>query len=745
MSAESKGFDFDSELAYLRAGSVKLIALLVGGLGYLWLIWILWPTTGGESPLPGAWLGSGLLIASAVTSFLLRERHLGLSALLLVWGTMVAMMCGLAASSRRELAYLLILPIVFANVLLRRRGSYAAAAVAIAYTLWDGVLRVRAPLVSIDQLFPIAIEVAFPVSIMGAVAAASQLASRNLYTALDWVWHGYELAHHNELVARDRQAELRRTLKALDEATRRLERTNYMLGLARDQAEEARRLKQQFAQTISHELRTPLNLIVGFAELMTESPEYYGGSLPSGYQRDLNIVYRNACHLQDLVNDVLDLARIEAAQMSLVPEETALTPLVIEAVHTARSLIEARGLALHTDVEADLPRLWIDPTRVRQVLFNLLNNAARFTEAGSVTVSAHRRGGEVVLAVADTGVGIAQEDLARIFQEFQQADGTTRRQHGGAGLGLAISKHFVELHGGRIWVESERGQGSTFFFTLPLTCKERAVATRGRPAADRALGQEEPLLLAVVRSAAAATLLTRYVRGCRTVVVSDLQQARQTAQQLMPQAVLLDRSCVDLNGGRLEDLARAWNMPHTPFVLCPLPGEERMRQRLAVDGYLIKPVSRQSVWDLLRRFGQDVDTVLVIDDDQDFVLLVGRMLEDDPVRRYRVLCAYGGQEGLEMMRLHRPDLVLLDLMLPDLKGFEVIARMREDPAWRDIPVVIVSAQDELDDPEPLAGGMLVAKSEGLLPGEVMHWVQGVVRTTVSPLPTLQVPPEATAR
>jgi signal transduction histidine kinase/CheY-like chemotaxis protein len=573
---------------------------------------------------------------------------------------------------------------------------------------------------------------------------ASWLSARNLRTALAWVWDGYERARLNAEVARQRAGELRRALKALDEATHRLERTNYMLALARDQAEEARRLKQHFAQTISHELRTPINLVVGFTELMTESPDHYGSQLPPAYLRDLSIVHRNASHLQNLVSDVLDLARIDAAQMSVLPEDTDPVDLVEDAVSTVRGPVEARGLALHTEIEADLPRLCVDPTRIRQVLFNLLNNAARFTDEGSITVSVCRRGDDVVFAVADTGVGIAPENISRVFEEFEQVDGGTRRRYGGAGLGLAISKRFVEMHGGRIWAESQVGQGSTFYFSLSVGRADLA-ATAGRlaDAVSSATpgGGEGPVLLAVARSPAAAALLTRYVRGFRTVVVPDLEQARRVAQRVVPQAVVIDRACVALNSDRLERLAQEWGVSHLPFIACPLPGEELLRQQLAVDGYLIKPVMRRTLRDVLRQCGEDVDQVLVIDDDQDFTFLMSRMLEDSPVRRYQVLSAYSGQEGLGMMRRHQPDLVLLDLGLPDMHGLQVIECIRSNPTWQHIPIVIVSAQDELDNNDILMGSMMIAKADGVLPGEVVRWVQGIVNTTVTPLPARQVPKE----
>ncbi|MBC7239137.1 MAG: hypothetical protein H5T71_03435, partial [Chloroflexi bacterium] len=257
-------------------------------------------------------------------------------------------------------------------------------------------------------------------------------------------------------------------------------------------------MKQQFAQTISHELRTPLNLIISFTELMIQTPEYYEAPLPPKYARDLGIIYRNARHLQSLINDVLDLARIEAAQMALITEETDLSALTYEAVNTVRSLVESRGLALHTNIPPALPRLRVDPRRIRQVLFNLLSNAVRFTEKGSITVTVMQQDNEIVFAIRDTGIGIADEDKTRIFEEFRQADSGTHRRYGGAGLGLAISKRFVELHGGRIWVESQVGQGSTFYFTLPITqdlpLEEQMARTRAPQALPGHHAAETPIL-----------------------------------------------------------------------------------------------------------------------------------------------------------------------------------------------------------------------------------------------------------
>jgi len=329
-------------------------------------------------------------------------------------------------------------------------------------------------------------------------------------------------------------------------------------------------------------------------------------------------------------------------------------------------------------------------------------------------------------------VGIAADDIPRIFEEFHQVDGSTRRQHGGAGLGLAVSRRFVELHGGRIWAESRVGEGSTFQFALPVQRAEPGLALDRREARPTSplLPQagEQPVLLAVTRSPSAAALLTRYVHGFRTVAVADLEEGRRAAGQLVPQVVVIDRACVALDQKALEELARAWGLSRTPFVACPLPGEEPLRQALAVDGYLIKPVSRQSVWSLLRQFGEGIDHVLVVDDDQDFVLFLSRILEDSPLRRYQVASACSGEEGLYLLRHRPPDLLLLDLMLPDISGLEIIERVRANPAWRHIPIVVVSAQGETDLRASLPGALAVAKEGGLTPGEVIQWLQHIADT-----------------
>jgi signal transduction histidine kinase len=700
----------------LRSQSVELVALLLALIGYVWLLGVIWPETGEAAPL-GVWLAALSLALSATAGFVMRRTRPTLAAFVLIAGSLGAVTAALLAYQATDLVYLYLLPLLLASVLLGRRGLATVAGLCIALAIWIPI--------SVIGLAPTSRYVWLPAGVLALAAAAYGLATRNMQASLAWMWHGYEQAERNERLATERQAELRRVLKTLDETSYRLERANAELAQSRNRAEDARRLKQQFAQTISHELRTPLNLVVGFTDLITQSPEYYREPLPPAYHRDLAIVARNARHLQNLVNDVLDLARIEAAEMTIVPEETEPAALAREATATAESIIRARGLALVTEIAPDLPTLWVDPTRIRQVLFNLLNNAARFTECGQITVGVRLAGSDVVFSVADTGIGIATEDLGRIFEEFQQADGTRRRRHGGAGLGLAISRRFVELHGGRIWAESEVGKGSKFCFALPTAGRgESAVSGERSKLTDVARGElaPVPVLLVITRSPTGAGLIARYLPGCRTVIVPDLGQAREAAERLLPQGVLIDTLYESISEESLQALADTWALSRTTFMACALPGEGILQHWLDVSGYLVKPVTRERLWDVLRPLGEHVDRILVVDDDRDFARLVTRML-DHPVRRYQVYTADSGRRALDLMQAQAFDLILLDMVLPDMDGEQVISEVRARPAWRAIPIVVVSGEDETMLKPPAAGPLLLSRSNGLAPAELLRWIR----------------------
>jgi len=709
--------DHDSFHAYiseLREKSLDRISLLAGVMGWLLLSWALWPANDERlirmQARPFVLL---LLLVAGVTYFW--RRGISLRALLLVSAMLVFSLGIIISYAAPEAIILLVIPIALTNLLFGQKAFIAlTAALAGACLFW------LPPVIgaTFEALLP-------PTTLVLGVVIIIAVLMNNLYTALAWTVNSFELTLRNQALARDRQAELAQALKSLDIATQNLQRTNHALQIAQKQAEQARQLKQQFAQTISHELRTPLNLIIGFTETMVKSPEYYGAPLPPRYMRDLSIVYRNANHLQDLVNDVLDMARIEASQTPLQLVMVPLCEFIDEVLELAASMVESHKLTFDSEIGDDLPAsIWMDSIRVKQVIINLLSNAVRFTEEGGIRLRVQAAGDVVLFSVIDTGIGIAEDDIARIFEPFQQLENPMRRRVGGVGLGLPISRQLVALHGGVLNVRSRPGMGSTFTFSLPVG----APYERPHHGDDTLTFPEQPdenIVLLVTNSPAAASLISRHLAGFRTVVVNSLEQARLAMAQIVPQAIILDKSEPELQSVDLVAFAAASQLAAVTVISCPLPGEARLRQQLMANSYLIKPVSRASLWDTIRLFGESVDHILIVDDDRDFVQLLTRML-DNALKRYRISAAYNGQEAIAVLQRVQPDLILLDLEMPVMNGFQLLERLRQHPRWRALPVVIVSAEEELESYNDTPSTLEVAKVPQFSQNDLVTWLRALL-------------------
>ena len=574
-------------------------------------------------------------------------------------------------------------------------------------------------------------------------AVLSWMASRPVNTALAWAWSSYVQSLQTTRELRERQGELNHALKSLNETNYRLERANLELARARAAADEARRLKAEFAANISHELRTPLNLIIGFSEMMAMAPEVYGReTLPVAYREDVNAIYRNARHLGNLVDDVLDLSQLDAGRMGLTKEWTSLGQIISEAVETVKTLVTDRGLWLKVDVPAELPSLCVDRTRVRQVLINLLNNAARFTQRGGVTVTARCNGTDVVVQVADTGVGIAPEDVPNAFEEFRQLDGSTRRRQGGSGLGLAISKRFIELHGGNIWAESQLGGGSTFCFSLPV-CENVAGSILRREwqtwvRFPHVSDQPEPNVAVVSEDPAIARIFQRYLDGYRVLALGDGRKLHDlVAQEPVHAIIVATRLDVDE-----PPVRRLGEVPKgVPLIACSLPSRRSIARQVGVDAYLVKPVSRERVVATLKLFGKGRRTLLVVDDDPEMVHLLARMIHSAS-KRYQVLKAYSGAEALDLLRQKRPDGVILDLVMPDVDGYAVVQQMAASAELRDIPVVAVTARGYEKD-TVAAGVVSLTREGGLSISELMRCLRASLGALLGPTGTAPEP-QATA-
>jgi signal transduction histidine kinase/CheY-like chemotaxis protein len=523
---------------------------------------------------------------------------------------------------------------------------------------------------------------------------------------------------------RDQRGKLNRTIKALEDSYQLLEKTNRELLLARQEADMLRDLRSRFATNISHELRTPLNIILGFSHLICTKPQLYGYEKWSGaLLRDLAEIRRNCGYLSQLVDDIVDLARVDALAMPLRRELCHLRPVVEEAVETASSLAHNKNVTISVSCPDDIPPVLIDPVRIRQVLFNLLTNAIRHTEAGSITVAVHLEQSEVVVSVKDTGCGIPKEELATIFNEFYQVGRPKSGVDSGKGLGLAIAKRFVQLHGGRIWAESELGRGSTFSFSLPLSHRSISLARQATPFPLPKL-RSKPLVLVVGGDGMATSYLRRRMEEFEFIPLESPENLSEILRTRALAGVILGMQ----NGAEQQDLRQQLleQLPEAAALIeCPLPNAGWLSGEERFTAVLTKPVTQESLLATLERVapGRRRCRVLIADDDRGFVQLVRRMLESSENQTYQVITAYSGREALRQIRRTGPDAVLLDLLMPDMSGFEVLLELRREPHLRELPVIAVTAATPGEDQMSEQGAHFRLTRKGAFrPGELLRLI-----------------------
>ena len=485
---------------------------------------------------------------------------------------------------------------------------------------------------------------------------------------------------------------VKRDITARIKAEAELRRKQEELEQARDAALEASRAKSQFLANMSHELRTPLNAIIGYAEMLIEDAE--DDDLPE-FADDLGKVRKAGQHLLSLINDVLDISKIEAGAMKLHLEAFDVRTTVAGVVTTVEPLLVERRNKLQVFYGDGLGTMTADLTKVRQTLLNLLGNAAKFTEAGEVTLRVSKTvdGGEPFFEfeIRDTGIGIGPEHLGRLFRPFMQADSSTSRRFGGTGLGLAISSRFCTMMGGRIEVESEEGVGSVFRVLLPQEVGEADEET------GRATPRPEPkgrTVLVIDDDPTIRELLTRKLApaGFHVQTAVDGVEGLARARDLRPDAIVLDVMMPELDGWAvLTELKGDERTTGIPVVLLTILEQSEVGFSLGAVDYLIKPVQTSRLIGVLRRHCRnDSARVLVIDDDPPSRDLVRSGLE---AAGHIVQVAHNGQQGIEAIEQDPPDLIVLDLLMPVLDGFAVVEHLEKTPTLRRIPVVIVTAKD----------------------------------------------------
>ena len=485
-------------------------------------------------------------------------------------------------------------------------------------------------------------------------------------------------------------------------------RAELALADAKAVAEEANLAKSTFIANMSHELRTPLSAIIGYSEMMAE--EIADGCDGADLAGDMAKVEGNARHLLGLINDVLDLSKIESGKMEVYAEDFDVEPTLRELATTVGSLIGKKGNRLELALVPGLGTAHTDVTKLRQVLLNLLSNAAKFTEQGTITLGASRAPGpagtdRLVFTVSDTGIGMTPEQVANLFQRFTQADASTTRKFGGTGLGLSLTKAFADMLGGEVSVDSAAGQGSTFTFALPAayTCADTGEALPDPESAPDAAGGHD-LILVIDDDADQRALMTRFLNreGFRVQVAAEGRKGLALAKSLHPRAILLDVMMPGVDGWSvLSELKDDPELSDIPVVMVTSVDQRSLAASLGAADYMLKPVRWDRFRGVMDRFRTPVGGMLLVEDDAGIRATVRSILEQDG---WEVAEAADGREALERAGERRPEVVLLDLNMPVMDGFDFLAAFRELPGCGDVPVVVVTARDlSRDDRRRLRG------------------------------------------
>ena len=520
---------------------------------------------------------------------------------------------------------------------------------------------------------------------------------------------------------------LSRANAALNERELTLAAAKQEAEAAREAAEAANRAKSSFLANMSHELRTPLSAVIGYSEMMEEEVEELG---EKGLMEDLAKVKNNAKHLLSLINDVLDLSKIEANRMDTFAEDVDVAALMQEVAGTVDSLIKQKGNILDLEIAGDVGAMHTDVVKLRQCLFNLLSNASKFTEGGRISMIVRRQGegpeATVEFKVADTGIGMTDEQLSRLFQRFSQADETTTRKFGGTGLGLAITRAFSRLLGGDIDVASVPGQGTTFTIRLPAYMPEQAPEHAEADGPGSSQEDARQTVLVIDDDPSQRDLMSKFLerQGFNVRTASNGPSGLEIARMVMPRAITLDVMMPQVDGWAvLTELKSDPELSKIPVVMVTFTNDKGMSASLGAADHIDKPV----VWDKLRtvmeRFRDAEGDVLVVDDDADVRDRLRITLER---QGWSVVEAKNGAEALDKVLHGPPRAVLLDLNMPVMDGFAFLHALREKPGCAELPVLVFSARDlSKTDRDRLRGASgIVSKTASL--GDVTGQLRGLV-------------------
>lgn len=525
----------------------------------------------------------------------------------------------------------------------------------------------------------------------------------------------------------DQSEELQDQTAELQRTTDELQEQNIELESQRKQVEAANKLKSEFLSNMSHELRTPLNSIMALSRVLIMQAS---GKLDDDEKNYLEIVERNGKHLLALINDILDLSKIEAGKMDINPKLISLGNFLQIAKENLQGLAEQKSLLLTLDIPENVPQIETDESRLHQVMTNIIGNAVKFTDQGSVAITVEFDSKNIFIKIKDTGIGISKEDLPSIFDEFRQVDGTSSRQHEGTGLGLAIASKMMKILKGKIDVESKLGEGSLFTIRIPIKWGEEIKRHNIYDFDFTLTPSDGNTILVVDDDPKTVKIISEYLieEGFKCLTATSGKEAVMLAKKYLPFAITLDIIMEDMDGWEvMQNLKGNISTRDIPIIIVSVSTDKETGLALGAVGFITKPVNKHALISQIREVKNKPVSVMIVDDNEFELSQISKIIEKENIK---TILAKSGKECINLLENTSPDVLILDLMMPEMDGFTVLEKIRKIPTTKNLPVIVVTAKDlSKDDKNRLSGNVasLLSKSE-MSPQNLLSEIKRIINS-----------------